>query len=322
MHAVIDTTDTQFNDYWNRLVATDPLQNPLYAVARSSHDADNKAYTNHSFMVLSEQEPVFGCSLTSSTDADGRCRLGFFGREASTLVNRNKMETPSNNFKPEAIRLLQEHFCAVMERMSPDYLEYLDPVSCGLMSPLTQVLLERGAMPVIRKTQRINLALSETALRHMIDAEYQRCISWGEENLSLSTVDGEQLAGLDSGLPELFDQVWGDASQSGHDCWRSCEELVRDDYGFVIRGAGEHMPPVHALFVHNGHTCHFVLTDADQTQSQMPVIHALIWQAIRQSKKRGCAWFDVGGLQSGPASFEPEKFGGASHSRIKISLAQ
>ena len=76
MHAVIESTDNQFQQYWNKLVESDPLQNPLYAPPHSNTDADGR-YQNHSFMVVREQEPVFGCSLTSITDTNGLRRLGF-----------------------------------------------------------------------------------------------------------------------------------------------------------------------------------------------------------------------------------------------------
>jgi hypothetical protein len=97
------------------------------------------------------EEPIFGCSLTMHLDEQGRKCIGYFGREASSLMNQATMQTTSNSFRPEAIRLLQEHINQLIEEIQPHAIDYLDPVSCGVMSPITQVLLEKGAIPIVQQ---------------------------------------------------------------------------------------------------------------------------------------------------------------------------
>lgn len=318
MHAVIESTDNQFQQYWNKLVESDPLQNPLYAPPHSNTDADGR-YQNHSFMVVREQEPVFGCSLTSITDTNGLRRLGFYGREASTLVNRNQLAMPSNHFEPEASRLLMDHFSQIMQDISPDILEYLDPVSCGLMSPLTQVLLEKGALPKVTNSQIIRLALSEAALLSRIDEQYRSQIEWGNEHIAMQVVEGESIEGATAELLELGKQYCATPNCSA-EFTRSCKSLISARQGFLLQSELESRD--RALFVHNGQTCHLVIADVPGQSASLPVIQTMLWQAIRLGKKLQCEFFDLGGKILSPEQIDLQKFGGATQARIRVSYSQ
>lgn len=318
MHAVIESTDNQFQHYWSKLVESDPLQNPLYAPPQSNAAADGP-YQNHSFMVVREQEPVFGCSLTSITDANGLRRLGFYGREASTLVNRNQMATPSNHFEPEATRLLMDHFTRLMQDISPDILEYLDPVSCGLMSPLTQVLLEKGALPQVHNSQLIRLGLSERALLSRIDDQYRNQIKWGNEHIAMQVVEGETIDESTTQLAELCEQYCA-TSNCSQEFARSCKNLISAEQGFLLQSELESQD--RALFVHNGQTCHLVIADVPGQSASVPVLQTMLWQAIRLGKQLNCEYFDLGGKILSPEQIDLQKFGGAAHTRIRVSYSQ
>ena len=38
----------------------------------------------------------------------------------------------------------------LIEEIQPDAIDYLEPVSCGFMSPVTQVLLEKRVIPILQ----------------------------------------------------------------------------------------------------------------------------------------------------------------------------
>ena len=322
MHAVIESTDNQFHHYWNKLVKSDPLQNPLYAPAlpQSEYaDLSPERFRDHSFMVVSEHEPVFGCSLTSTTDANGMRRLGFYGREASTLVNRNQMGIPSNNFEPEAVELLLDHFTRLMQDISPDVLEYLDPVSCGLMSPLTQVLLEKGAQPQVYNSQVIRLGLSERALLACVDDLYRNQIRWGIEHIALEVVSGDLIANHGDALDALC-TAYSATTEYSKEFYRSCERLIQARQGFLIQSGLQ--TGDRALFVHNNHTCHLVVADVPGQTDSLPVLPTMLWQAIRFSKQQKCSYFDLGGKIVQPACVDLKKFGGAASTRIRVRYSQ
>jgi hypothetical protein len=68
-------------------------------------------------------------------------------------MNQVTMQAPSNSFCPEAIRLLQERINQLIEEIQPDAIDYLDPVTCGVMQPVTEVLLEKRAIPIVQHAQ-------------------------------------------------------------------------------------------------------------------------------------------------------------------------
>lgn len=326
MHAVINTDDHTFDHYWNKLVEADPGQSPLYAPARRAETVNGQSFIDHSFMVLSEKEPVFGCSLTQNLDQRGRRRLGFLGREASTLVNRRSLDKGSNNFQPEVVRLLQDHFRGLIDQVQPDCLEYLDPVSCGLMSPLTQVLLECGAQPSVRKSQIINLALPQEDLLDKVDKRYRKLIDWGLENLQFNIIHGERLQEIDPRLPKLCDAIADSAAASGIDCWSSFKAMIHQGNGFVVQAwptdARSDAQRISGLFIHNHHSCHYVLDDASLHEGKLALIHALLWRAIQYSQEIHCRHFDFGAWPANHGSIDPQKFGGVSHTRIKVYLGK
>jgi len=322
VHAVIESTDQQFQQFWNKLVESDPTQNPLYAPAHGSQSdfaQGQENFKNHSFMVVREQEPVFGCSLTSTMDANGQRRLGFYGREATTLVNRNQLESPSNDFQPEAVRLLMEHFDRLMHDISPDVLDYLDPVSFGLMSPLTQILLEKGALPQLRNSQLIRLCLSESALLGRIDEQYRDQIAWGNKHLAFETISGEGINDYTESLEQLANRYCA-TEGCADEFLRSCMELIGKRQGFLVQSSLESQDS--ALFVHNGHTSHLVIADVPGQTDSMPVLQTVIWQAMQFSKQMACAYIDLGGRIEQEVAVDLQKFGGAARTRIKVSYSQ
>ena len=48
------------------------------------------------------------------------------------------------------------------------------------------------------------------------------------------------------------------------------------------------------LFVHNNKTCHLISAETVSNSIDRPVLHALIWEAMLQSRDRHCSQFDLG----------------------------
>ena len=72
MHAVIETSDSSFFQYWDKLCANDPVQNPIYMQrhleSQFTNDDNISEFTDHSFLVMQAEEPIFDCSLTMHLD--------------------------------------------------------------------------------------------------------------------------------------------------------------------------------------------------------------------------------------------------------------
>lgn len=329
MHAVIEVTDLKFAHYWTELFANDPLQNPFYSqntVEQVQRYKSSSPYIDRSFVVISENQPVFACSLTMHTDEQGRRCLGYFGLEASTHVNQSSMAPSSNNFKMEAVQLLQEHINSLIDEIQPNVLEYLDPVTCGVMSPVTQVLLEKGALPTVQTAKIIDLTLSEHALRHKIRKSQRGMIAWGQRNLQIDVVRGSALGESHArSLSRIFDEAVA-AGESPYASLARYEELIQQNKAFLVRGRLADENEAAALFVHTARTCHYAFGSSKSPACDKPLMPALLWTALLTSKKIGCARFEMGRLaQSEPDNCERAKllnsFGGDSQTRLKVCLA-
>ncbi len=267
---------------------------------------------------MAAEEPVFGCSLTLHRDESGRKCMGYFGREASSHVNQSTLKSPSNNFRPEAIRLLQDHMNNLIEEIQPDSIDYLDPVCCGVMSPVTQLLLEKGAIPRVQQAQIIDLSVSQRELRRSMTKSCRAMVEWGIRNLDIEVISGEQ-----------FGVALGEQAETIAASDRlACEALNKTGNGFLVQGRLKGELVSNGLFVHNRKTCHLVWAEKKSTSPDRPVLHALIWQAMQQSKNLQCNKFDFGNSTIGSshldaavdAEFSATCFGGKSHNRLRVTL--
>ena len=325
MHTVIESHDSRFQEHWNTLYCNDPWQNPLYFAEGDSNNPPVTArvpgdYRDRSFLVVDDEKPIFGCSMTLHVDDQGRKRLGYFGMEASTHVNRASMMSPSNNFQPEAIRLLQQHIDSIILEENPSYVEYLDPVSCGVMSPVTQVLLEKGAKPTIQRVQVIDLKQSERQLYKQICKPYREAIRWGKKNLAVNIVSGETAASA-----QFIAQHASMLERSV--ALRNYIELVRWGQGFLVQCSHAEKIVASALFVYSNKTCQFVIGNIRDCSLPEPVVHTLFWQGIAVGKYLKCEQFDLGYsaadlIEQVADDLALEHFGGTAHTRLRVSLTQ
>lgn len=339
VHDVIEFADSKFKHYWSELFANDPLQNPFYSQNSSEllHRSQSAShYVDRSFVVIAEGKPVFACSLTMHTDERGRKCLGYFGLEASSHVNRLSMQTSSNNFKLEAVQVLQHHINRLIDEIQPNILEYLDPVSCGIMSPVTQVLLEKGARPIVQTAKIIDLTLSEHALKRKIRQSQRSMINWGQRNLDISIASEQNFSDTDTAA---LARIFAGAVKSGDSPYSSLEryeQLFHQGNAFMVQGNLKNERRLHerhstapvasALFVHTARTCHCLFGSSVEQAPERPMMPALIWTALQHSKSLGCSLFEMGRLaHSDTSNTERSRllnsFGGDSQTRLKICLA-
>ncbi len=320
MHTVIENHDSAFSDLWAELYANDPQQNPFYdtwlknsaAVPVQFAPQSRDPYEDRSFVVVHGDAPVFGCSLTVHTDPAGRRCLGYFGVEASTHVNPQTMAA-TNSFQPEAIHMLQWHMDSLINEFQPNQVDYLDPVSCGIMSPVTQVLLERGATPKVQQVQAINLDQSEHLLRRQLSPRHRALTSWAPRNLELEVV-----VAADQGV------VSGVNSSSG---WALCEELLKSNRAFYVRGYQGDQAVAESFFVHNSRTCQLVFAQQHEGLIDRPALYGLVWHGMLHARRLGCSHFDLVNNSATALDFNEvellaQGFGGAATTRLKVSLAR
>ena len=330
MQTVLEATDSGFSQYWKKLFANDPLQHPLYAqqAEESTPDSLSSTFTDRSFLVLFEGEPVFGCSLTMHTDESGRKHLGYFGLDAATHVNRNSMLPASNSFRPEAIQLLQNHMNGLLDELKPDSLNYLDPVTCGIMSPVSQVLFEKGAQPTVYQAQIIDLEQSRHALQHNLRTSYRGLVNWGQRNLHIDLIDGQTRDQVDPAARDrVLHQNLPAAGSGTSTSLGNFGDLLAQPRAFLVQGRYRNELVASALFAHSDRICYFIASDTTSDTPDRPVLHSMVWEAILHGKSLGCKQFDLGYSVARPVAVGADQefaagFGGTSHTRLKIKLNQ
>jgi len=327
MHAVIENSDSGFFGYWDKLYANDPVQNPIYMQQRadSLKIEDSAAqFTDRSFLVMASEEPVFGCSLTLHLDEQGRKCIGYFGREASSHINQSSIQVPTNNFRPEVVRLLQAHIGQLIEEIQPHSIEYLDPVCCGVMSPITQVLLNHGGRPVPQRSQLIDISIAGRELHRNMSKRCRGMVEWGRRHLDIEIVHSGcfDVSTSDHPLSSNLEKVFTDNDKFIY------ESLVKRGNGFLMQGRYKNELVASSLFVHNNKTCHQVFAENKSGSLDRPVLHALIWEAMLHSKRASCSQFDFGSTaiwslsknSVKPDDFNASSFGGERHVQLRTTL--
>ena len=324
MHTVIETNDSSFQQHWKTLLNNDPVQDPLY---KSFAQVDGGAITNRlgyrdrSFLVVDENQPIFGCSLTLHVDSKGRKRLGYFGLDACTHVNRDSLKNTANNFSPDSIRLLQQHIDYLLEQEQPQTIDYYDPVSCGIMSPVTQVLLQKGAQPTVQQVQLIDLTLPANELLGRMSSDCRSNIRWGSSRLEIDVVRAGRAQHREA-TPTL-----DHSTQSAR--LKNYMELLNRGQGFQVQVRSNKTMIASALFVHSNRTCQYVYADVMHKRSACltmePLLQQIIWRGMLEAKSEGCEHLDFAhqhadSLANRLPAIAPASFGSVVHTRLKVSL--
>lgn len=323
MQSIIESNDADFYQHWHTLLNNDPVQDPLYGSFSGTDEKSSRQsgdYQDRSFLIISENQPVFGCSVTLHIDQWGQKCLGYFGLDAYTHVNSATLSDASNNFCPEAIRLLQQHIEHLLEKEQPEAIDYLDPVSCGIMSPVTQVLLEKGALPTVQKVQLIDLNQSRSELFAQVSKECEQNIRWADGNIQTSVFSND--------ASEVCKEQSAVDYSIHTDRFYNYLEILNRGQGFLVQACLQKKLVASALFVHSNRTCQHVYSDLLQNRvGPLPgkaLLHQIIWQGILEGKARGCELFDFGchKVDSSVGSLSvisPEDFGGMEHTRLRVS---
>jgi len=335
MHTLIESDSGDFDRYWTRLITCEPVKNPLYAQPQLSASWSCRNFENHSFVVVSDDEAVIGCGLTLNVDELGRRCLGYFGMEASSLINPQSLSRSGGHIDAEAVSLFQSHFRQLLEVLCPDKLEFFDPVACGLMSPLTHILIEHGGVPKVYMSQCIELAYHETQLWQSLSRSCREWIEQGQGRLQFEFISGRDLDEQPVQTPALQSMQerrrQGALSELSQAQWQTGRSLVRSGNGFLVQAHEPGQQTLSALFVHYGNSCHYVIDDSVLVPGRESQLASMIWQAMLRSRQLGCSDFELDGRLTYCAAqnrdqdctgFRPEEFGGRAQTRMHVSVEQ
>lgn len=337
---LVKSGNQNFSVYWNELMASCELQNPLYNLTSSAIDAASLEYKHavssvsgvedfsslltegdFSFVLLENGEPILACSILLTSTENGQRRLGYRGLGAATHFSQGALKSSSNNISPASFRVLTEYIKRLLRELEPDVIEFQDALSCGVMSPFSQYLIANGALPIVSTAKFLNLASSRRSLIRDVSKAVRGGIQWGRRNLQLS-VRSDNLA--------LYDYFKSDdLTQDDGSCgiavslWQSKHELkalVHSQLGFIVNATYEGLQVGAAMFACQNGTAQYLGCQASSADLQKEVISSLVWKGVLHAKAAGCSelildhHFDV----QSENLIDFGGFGGESLSRLKV----
>ncbi len=382
MLRVIAAQDREFASHWQSLVIADRYRNPLLTtlslqplqplqqspdvrMRRAAAQLDTAVpltgnvpqYEDHSFIVVSQGQPMLGCAITTHANARGECCVGYRGRAASIVLNRQALQQSTNNLNADTVDFTQAHVRRLLHQIMPERLEFIDPVHYGLLSPVTQTLLEQGGQPVLSQTQVINLQQAQSSLLADIDAGYRQAIEVGNGQAAEDTIQVLSAPEQENDLLACLGQ-WQSALLTSlptgpariTTLWPVLVELLLTGQGFLLTsrsvaaqcdGADGNRSVVPAseqpaaICLQNGVRCYWIAANAAALAAESTLMPRLIWQAMRHAQAIGCQEFalETDGLlqQFAPQApvqgtnniplLEPARFGGVAQTRIRINWA-
>lgn len=338
---LVNANDSNFPKYWSQLLLSDGLQNTLYSEDSLAVSADTFARLtpispafnsgqpaedegkNFSFVLLENDSPVLGCSLSLHENEEGLVKLGYKGLGATTHINPNALGPSSHNLSAQSFAVLQSHMNQLLQELQPDIVEFWDGVNCGVMSPVTQCLVARGGSAEFGSSWQLDTRSTSRELLRNVSKPTRSYIQWGQRNLQLS-VRNDNLALYDY-LTEFTSNHQDKESCLSAALWSSdssLKSLLSNGNVFLVNGYLDRRLVATVVFSHFGQFCQYLGSARFNTGTEQPVLHSLIWQAVLHARSLGCTQVELDhrfNLQSSEL-IDFSGFGGLDQTRIKVVL--
>jgi hypothetical protein len=350
---LVKSDNQKFSAYWDELLASCELQNPLYnpalsvistrvAPARSEpkdslernslepnslrssvaeKPSSSGAEGDYSFVLLENGGPIVACSLLLTRDENGQRRLGYRGLGAATYFSRDALNSTSNNISRSSFKALTDYVKRLLCELDPDVIEFQDTLSCGVMSPVSQYLIANGGLPIASAAQRLNLMPSSRSLVRDMSKVARGSVQWGQRNLELS-VRSDNLALYD--YLALHDLIQEDESCGiAVSLWQSKQDLktlMQAQLGFVVSATYEGRTAGSAVFACKNNAAQYLGCQITSTCPRQEIIFSLIWKGVMYAKAIGSSELTLDhhfDLQSENLT-DFGGFGGQSVPRLKV----
>ena len=284
---IVHRTSVGFDRMWAKLWAVDPYQHPIYLPKIEAYYREcsqSLEYSDHSFVLVDNEQPVIGISLGSGSTGE----ITSYGRPVFSIVDpvRLNQNRVSKVFAREIERIL-----GVCPRYS---IKYTDFLTDGKISLLGEYLLRRRATVSDKFVGVIELAQGEREIYRSIRKSYKSLINWGRKNLESKILVGANIRPHDiDAFRMLHIQESGRETRSKK-TWELQYEAVKNGEAFVILGELDRELVTAGFFLYSDKTCFYGVSASRRDLFKKPMFHNLMWQAILHAKIRGCLYFETG----------------------------
>lgn len=198
------------------------------------------------------------------------------------------------------------------------------------LSPVATILLDAGNTPENMYAIAIPLCYPEDILWSHIRKRYKSLIHKGEREFQCRLIDANTVTKEDIEAFRLLHKSVSGRSTRSHASWIQQFEAIKANEAFSVFLLLEGNLVGASYFLCGLTRCYYGVGAYRRELFDRPVAHVALWQAIREAKRRGCAFFDVGRWHA-KTSNAPEKeqnishfkrgFGGITESSLLFSVS-
>lgn len=289
---IITSQQPKFGEYYtafHRGQAESPLSSLLDTEYSCAYYQDS-TFKDLSFIVEADGCPVSAVIAALRRFQSGKTEISGFGRPVLYIENSKCdcgiLRRARKLSRREMERLLSLH-------QSSDVV-YCDFLNHNQLSPVSLLLLDKGATATPYFTQVIDLSKSEVELREQIRKSYKSLINWGDRNLQMCIVDAQSITNSHiEDFRRLHIQAAGRETRSVQ-TWKIQHKQVLANEAFLILGYTNQELVTAAFFIYNHRCCLYGVSASNRSLFDKPMSHSILWTAILHAKKLGCQYFEMG----------------------------
>lgn len=239
--------------------------------------------------MLYEREDMLA-AFVCAADKTARKSLSAWGLPAIYLRSPQLKPEHWNEARNTTKKHLQKLFAAYPDATF-EFEEY--PSAQGL-SPVATTLLDGGVKPENTYSTTIPLSYPENTLWSHIRKSYKPLIHKGEREFQCRLVDAATVTTQDIEAFLCLHATVSGRSTRSHDSWLRQLEAIKSNEAFAVFLLlnGELIGA--SYFICGLRRCYYGVGAYKRELFDRPIAHVALWQAIREAKRRGCAFFDMG----------------------------
>lgn len=287
---LIENQHPDFDRLWAELLRTH--DNPTALVSQSYFDyralyVGPALERQVSFLVEERGQPILGSSFELIRDRSDQRVLSAVASQSGLI--RAKGASPALRLGAET--LLRNKLGEVVKDLAVTQLTFVDQLLDGGLSGLTHWALGQGASLESQFNQVVDLTIDEQTLWRGLSKSCQWGVNWGRKNLVLSVhTDADSI----EELRHLHLDAAGFETRS-RATWALQGKMIEQGEAFLMTARLDGMVVSAAYFQLSPGDCYYGVAASDRRLFDKPLSHAIIWEAIRYAKERGCRRFTLGG---------------------------
>jgi hypothetical protein len=245
-------------------------------------------YRDHRFAIVRENVPSVIVLCGANDDS-----LGYFGAPVRIFRRSDLQPELTATAVATAFKKIDE----IVQAENLQHAKVADFDSGGQLSVIGKQCINRGAAATVHIAGTCDLTRGEAALKRGLRKSYRSLINWGERNLGIQFVGGQNAdPSLFRAYQDLHKAVAGRSTRS-QKSWDIMFESIAGGGGELVLGYLQSGELVAGTLVVDGTEIASYASGAyDRSKFDMPISHWPLWLAIRRSAERGRTSFDLGEL--------------------------